>query len=183
MSEVVATQSRCPLGHTHTHTETHEEDLEDDTADELSASFDHLKQGFDAFKLELQCRTDALEEQQQQLEKMRTAFEDEKQFIELMLPVNDITGESDAVINISVQGMVVCARRSTLCAVEGSVLAAKFSERWTVQQEEKDEHGNILIDNGEDIDPYCFGEILCWLRSKRLSLLLGKNDPVHQLHY
>lgn len=74
---------------------------------------------------------------------------------------------NDDILVINVGGEHVTVRRSTLCAVENSMLASMFSGRWT---HTKDAHGNIFL----DYDPYCFKKIVEFLRF----YILDSTDPV-----
>ena len=56
----------------------------------------------------------------------------------------------------------MAASRSTLCQVEGSLLASKFSGRWE-DKLKKDKQGNVFL----DFNPDCFKLILNYLRAKK----------------
>jgi len=71
------------------------------------------------------------------------------------------------ILDINVGGERVTVLRSTLCAVDGSMLASMFSGRWN---HVTDAHGSIFL----DYDPDCFKKIVKFLRF----FVLDSTDPV-----
>ena len=72
-------------------------------------------------------------------------------------------------LSLSANGSIMCTHRSTLCSVEGSSLASQFSSRWTVQEDDRDDDGNIFLEGS----PYIFAQVLKWLRLRRLTRFIG----------
>ena len=70
---------------------------------------------------------------------------------------------SDDIIYLNVGGQKITTRRSTLCAVEGSLLASMFSGRWE-DGIERDKDGCVFL----DFNPLYFGLILDYLRAKKI---------------
>jgi hypothetical protein len=66
-------------------------------------------------------------------------------------------------IPLNVGGRMMAAKRSTLCQIEGSVLATKFSEV-TEDNLDRDENNNIFL----DLNPKYFSIILDYLRAKSI---------------
>ena len=81
----------------------------------------------------------------------------------------------DDVVGLSIQGVPVYTRRATLCVVADSSLAARFAEGGTGYEEERDEDGNICMD---DCSPNVFLAIVEWLRLRRLTRDLLLDDPM-----
>jgi len=94
--------------------------------------------------------------------------EKELQVKELEDRVCSIIGKDD-VIDINAGGTVHSVARSTLCQAPGSALAVMFSGRWD-EGMQRDSAGRPFL----DVDPYCFEQILCFLRLKRIE---GPEDP------
>ena len=72
-------------------------------------------------------------------------------------------------IQLNVGGQKFTTTRSTLCQVEGSLLAAMFSGRWE-DPVERDQDGVVFL----DFNPEYFGWILDYLRAKKIS---SPEDP------
>ena len=68
------------------------------------------------------------------------------------------------IINLNVGGTKMTTKRSTLCQVNGSLLASMFSGRWETSLE-RDEDGRIFF----DFNPQYFVLILDYLRAKRVA--------------
>lgn len=92
-----------------------------------------------------------------------TLAEREKEVKELEEKVSGIVGKPDDVLDINAGGTVHSVARSTLCQADGSALAAMFSGRWD-EGMQRDSVGRPFL----DVDPYCFEQILCFLRLKRI---------------
>lgn len=80
--------------------------------------------------------------------------------MEMMSKIKPKDGD---VITLNVGGKKITTRRSTLCQVEGSMLAAMFSGRWE-DRLERDEKGNIFL----DFNPNLFIPIVNYLRDMRI---------------
>lgn len=102
-------------------------------------------------------REKQLEEAQTKLERQIELFEQEKK---LMATV--AVADND-VLNLNVGGTLLTTKRSTLTQAESSSLAARFNGRWE-QSLDHDDQGRIFL----DFDPYCFQQILFYLRSRTL---------------
>ena len=76
--------------------------------------------------------------------------------------MNEKIGQDD-VIELNVGGEIMATTRSTLCQVEGSLLASMFSGRWE-DKLSKDKQGNYFL----DFDPAFFKPILSYLRAKKI---------------
>ncbi|CAB4045756.1 SH3KBP1-binding 1 [Paramuricea clavata] len=70
----------------------------------------------------------------------------------------------DDIIHLNVGGQKLTSTRSTLCQVEGSLLATMFSGRWE-DGLKRDEDGVVFF----DVNPQYFGYILDYLRMKKLA--------------
>ena len=68
------------------------------------------------------------------------------------------------IIHLNVGGHKLTTKRSTLCQVEGSLLASMFSGRWE-DSLERDQDGAIFF----DFNPQCFVVILDYLRAKKIA--------------
>ena len=71
--------------------------------------------------------------------------------------------DDEDVIELNVGGQMMTTKRTTLCQVEGSLLAAMFSGRENSMTRDKD--GRIFL----DFNPTYFASILDYLRAKRIS--------------
>jgi hypothetical protein len=70
----------------------------------------------------------------------------------------------DDIINLNVGGKKMTTKRSTLCQVEGSLLASMFSGRWE-DSLARDEDGRIFF----DFNPQYFVYILDYLRARTIA--------------
>ena len=70
----------------------------------------------------------------------------------------------DDIINLNVGGKKMTTKRSTLCQVEGSLLASMFSGRWE-DSLTRDEDGRIFF----DFNPQYFVYILDYLRARTIA--------------
>ena len=70
----------------------------------------------------------------------------------------------DDIIHLNVGGQKFTSTRSTLCQVEGSLLATMFSGRWE-DGLKRDEDGAVFL----DYNPQYFGYILDYLRAKKIA--------------
>ena len=86
------------------------------------------------------------------------AFNEEKQKMKAF-DVSD-----DDIIRLNVGGKKFTTTRSTLCQVEGSLLATMFSGRWE-DGVKRDEEGAVFF----DFNPQYFGYILEYLRTKKIA--------------
>ena len=75
----------------------------------------------------------------------------------------NIVEVSNDLINLNVGGQKFTTKRSTLCQVDGSLLASMFSGRWE-DGLERDQDGAVFL----DLNPRHFGFILNYLRLKRI---------------
>ena len=74
-----------------------------------------------------------------------------------------VTVKDNDIIHLNVGGQKMTTKRSTLCQVEGSLLAAMFSGRWE-DRLERDKDGCVFF----DFNPQYFGFILDYLRAKKI---------------
>jgi hypothetical protein len=86
------------------------------------------------------------------------AFEAEKQ----MMKAVDV--RDDDIIFLNVGGQKYTTTRSTLCQIEGSLLAAMFSGRWE-SRVKRDQDGVVFF----DFNPLFFGYVLDYLRAKKIA--------------
>ena len=86
------------------------------------------------------------------------AFNEEKQKMKAL----DVS--EDDITRLNVGGQKFTTTRSTLCQVEGSLLATMFSGRWE-DGVKRDEDGAVFF----DFNPQYFGYILDYLRTKKLA--------------
>jgi hypothetical protein len=107
---------------------------------------------------------DAIEKAKAQLKCEREAFEEEKAVM------NKLPTQGDQIVELNIGGENITTHRSTLCAVQGSMLAAMFSGRWE-EQLQKDKDGRYFLDH----DPYCVRKIIDFLRSKKIE---DPDDPM-----
>ena len=73
--------------------------------------------------------------------------------------------ENDDIIELNVGGQTMATRRSTLCQVEGSLLAPMFGGRWKGNMM-RDKDGRFFL----DFNPKYFGFILDYLRAKAIAI-------------
>jgi hypothetical protein len=116
-----------------------------------------MERQFASLNTALQDQFEQLEIAKQELAEKEAALEREK---EQMMKVKV---EDDDVIQLNVGGEIIATTRSTLCQIEGSLLACMFSGRWE-ERLCKDKQGNYFL----DFDPVCFKPILSYLRAKRI---------------
>ena len=108
--------------------------------------------------------TTALEDEVKRVEAMRNEVETKDKALKVEKEsMMKIEVEDDDVISLNIGGTIMAAARSTLCQVEGSLLASMFSGRWE-DRLKKDKHGNVFL----DFNPDCFKLILNYLRAKKL---------------
>ena len=69
---------------------------------------------------------------------------------------------NDDIIHLNVGGTIMASKRSTLCQVEGSMLASLFSGRWE-DNVQRDDDGHIFF----DYNPKLFAIVLDFLRAKK----------------
>ena len=74
-----------------------------------------------------------------------------------------VTMNNNDIIHLNVGGQKMTTKRSTLCQVEGSLLASMFSGRWE-DGLERDKDGCIFF----DFNPQYFSLILDYLRAKKI---------------
>ena len=86
------------------------------------------------------------------------AYEAEK------LKMNAVKVSDDDIINLNVGGQKITTKRSTLCQVEGSLLASMFSGRWE-NKLSRDEDGRVFF----DFNPQYFLLILDFLRARKMA--------------
>ena len=70
----------------------------------------------------------------------------------------------DDIIHLNIGGQKLTTARSTLCQVQGSLLATMFSGRWE-DSLKRDEDGAVFF----DFNPLYFGFILDYLRAKKIA--------------
>ena len=113
----------------------------DDLAKRFKAEFDEIIEG-----------------ERAKLKAEMEAFEAEKEMMKA-LDVSD-----DDIIFLNVGGQKYTTTRSTLCQVEGSLLAAMFSGRWESKLK-RDQDGVVFF----DFNPHYFGYVMDYLRAKRIA--------------
>ena len=117
----------------------------------------NLEQRFTDLKSALQNESLRMKSQRQDLESREKRLTDEK------TKMMQIDNKSDDVISLNVGGESMTCLRSTLCQIDGSLLATMFSGRWE-DRLTKDKDGNVFL----DYDPECFKFILNYLRAKKM---------------
>ena len=120
----------------------------------LLEKFDDLTKRFKAEFEEI------IEGERAKLKAEMEAFEAEKEMMKA-LDVSD-----DDIIFLNVGGQKYTTTRSTLCQVEGSLLAAMFSGRWESKLK-RDQDGVVFF----DFNPHYFGYVMDYLRAKRIATL------------
>ncbi|CAK0854844.1 unnamed protein product [Prorocentrum cordatum] len=134
-------------------------------ADELLERLQQIvDQAVEQTRARLQAEHDAARRQvEAELEARAGAMEKEGQVM--------AAARADEVLDLSLAGeRDVSVLRSTLCAVDGSMLAATFSGRWDTQAP-KDSRGRFFI----DYPPQVFDPLLGYLRETKLA---GPGTPV-----
>ena len=122
------------------------------SSDLLLTKFDDLVK---RFKAEF---NEVIEGERAKLKAEVEAFNEEKEKMK-GLDVSD-----DDIIRLNVGGQKFTSTRSTLCQVEGSLLATMFSGRWE-RGVKRDEDGAVFF----DFNPQHFGYILEYLRTKKIA--------------
>ncbi len=122
------------------------------SSSDLLTKFDDLVK---RFKAEF---NEVIEGERAKLRAEVEAFNEEKEKMK-GLDVSD-----DDIIRLNVGGQKFTTTRSTLCQVEGSLLATMFSGRWE-DAVKRDEDGAVFF----DFNPQYFGYILDYLRAKRIA--------------
>ncbi|XP_046851096.1 uncharacterized protein LOC124444516 isoform X1 [Xenia sp. Carnegie-2017] len=117
----------------------------------------NFEQRFTDFNSALQNEFQRIESQRQDLESREKRLTDEK------TKMMQIDNKSDDVISLNIGGESMTCLRSTLCQIDGSLLASMFSGRWE-DRLTKDKDGNVFL----DYDPECFKFILNYLRAKKM---------------
>ncbi|CAB4044374.1 Chaperone dnaK2, partial [Paramuricea clavata] len=117
----------------------------------------NMQDHFQSFNSALQTEVQRIEAMRKEVESREKALNDEK---ERMMKIEV---EDDDVISLNIGGKIMAASRSTLCQVEGSLLASMFSGRWE-ERLKKDKHENVFL----DFNPDCFKLILNYLRAKKI---------------
>ena len=122
------------------------------SCDDLLEKFDDLAK---RFKTEF---NEIIENERAKMKAEVEAYNAEK---EQMQAVNI---SEDDIIHLSIGGQKFSTTRSTLCQVEGSLLATMFSGRWE-DNLKRDENGAIFF----DFNPKHFGLIMEYLRVKKIT--------------
>lgn len=129
-----------------------------DTKDEkANVSEPNIQCHFQSFNSALQDEVQRIEAKRKEVESQEKALNDERERM-MQTVVKD-----DDVISLNIGGKNMAASRSTLCQVEGSLLASMFSGRWE-DGLKKDKQGNVFL----DFNPTCFKLILNYLRAKKI---------------
>ena len=149
------------MNHNESNTEQHEnfitEDDECEVAQCTKVSVQNIQCQFQSFNSALQDEVQRIEAKRQEVESQEKALNEERQRM-MQILVKD-----DDVISLNIGGKNMAASRSTLCQVEGSLLASMFSGRWE-DRLKKDKQGNVFL----DFNPDCFKLILNYLRAKKI---------------
>ena len=116
-----------------------------------------LEKHFTSLITALQDQFQQLKVAKQELASKEAALAREKEQM-----TNEKIGQDD-VIELNVGGEIMATTRSTLCQVEGSLLASMFSGRWE-DKLCKDKQGNYFL----DFEPAFFKPILSYLRAKKI---------------
>eukprot|EP00742_Colponemidia_sp_Colp-10_P008314 GILJ01008997.1.p1 GENE.GILJ01008997.1~~GILJ01008997.1.p1 ORF type:complete len:327 (-),score=37.95 GILJ01008997.1:128-1108(-) len=125
---------------------------------EKQAFKQQCEQKFKEFRERLERSTQqTLENERRVLRDLRQALDDE------IASMQKLPARQNDVVSVNCGGKTLMVKRSTLCAVEGSVLASMFSGRWE-EGLEKDDKGNVFL----DFNPECFLRIVNWLRLRLL---------------
>ena len=119
---------------------------------DLLAKFDELVKQFK------QQFNEIVESERAKMKAEVEAYEAEK------LKMNAVKVSDDDIINLNVGGKKITTKRSTLCQVEGSLLASMFSGRWE-NKLSRDEDGRVFF----DFNPQYFLLILDFLRARKIS--------------
>ena len=119
---------------------------------ELLAKFDEMVA---RFKKEF---SNIIEKEREKMKAEVEAYNAEKERMETVL-VRD-----DDIIHLDVSGLKLKTNRSTLCQVQGSLLASMFSGRWE-DSVQRDQDGAVFL----DFNPQHFTVILDYLRLKKIA--------------
>jgi hypothetical protein len=119
---------------------------------DLLSKFDDLVKGFNEEFDEI------VEGERAKMKAEIEAYQAEKQRMKAV-DVSD-----DDIILLNVGGQKFTSTRSTLCQVEGSLLATMFSGRWE-DSVKRDQDGAVFF----DVNPQYFGYILDYLRAKKIA--------------
>ena len=114
------------------------------SSDDILAKFDEMVKLVESEKAKMKAEIEA--------------YESEK------LRMKGVEVSDDDIINLNVGGEKITTKRSTLCQVQGSLLASMFSGRWE-KSLARDENGWIFF----DFNPQYFVFILDYLRAKKIS--------------
>ena len=133
------------------------EDDECESAQCTKVSVPNIQCQFQSFNSALQDEVQRIEAKRQEVESQEKALNEERQRM-MQILVKD-----DDVISLNIGGKNMAASRSTLCQVEGSLIASMFSGRWE-DRLKKDKQGNVFL----DFNPDCFKLILNYLRAKKI---------------
>ena len=122
------------------------------SSEDLLAKFDEMVK---RFKQEF---NEIIEGQRAKMRAEVEAYKEEK------LRMKAVEVSDDDIINLNVGGKKMTTKRSTLCQVEGSLLASMFSGRWE-DSLARDEDGRIFF----DFNPQYFVYILDYLRARTIA--------------
>ena len=100
------------------------EDDECESAQCTKVSVPNIQCQFQSFNSALQDEVQRIEAKRQEVESQEKALNEERQRM-MQILVKD-----DDVISLNIGGKNMAASRSTLCQVEGSLIASMFSGRW-----------------------------------------------------
>eukprot|EP00743_Colponemidia_sp_Colp-15_P005695 GILK01006123.1.p1 GENE.GILK01006123.1~~GILK01006123.1.p1 ORF type:complete len:342 (+),score=37.32 GILK01006123.1:16-1041(+) len=121
---------------------------------ENDAFKEQCEQEFKDFREQLEQSTQqTLENERKILQERRQALDDE------IASMQKLPARQNDVVSVNCGGKKLMVKRSTLCTVEGSVLASMFSGRWE-DSLEKDVKGNVFF----DFNPDCFERIVNHIR-------------------
>ena len=133
------------------------EERQSKTDENANVSEPNIQCQFQSFNSALQDEVQRIEAKRKEVESQEKALNDERERM-MQTVVKD-----DDVISLNIGGKNMAASRSTLCQVEGSLLASMFSGRWE-DGLKKDKQGNVFL----DFNPTCFKLILNYLRAKKI---------------
>ena len=119
---------------------------------ELLAKFDEMVA---RFKKEF---NDIIEKEREKMKAEVEAYNAEKERMQT------VSVRDDDIIHLDVSGLKLKTTRSTLCQVEGSLLASMFSGRWE-DSVQRDQDGAVFL----DVNPQHFTVILDYLRVKKIA--------------
>ena len=119
---------------------------------ELLAKFDEMVA---RFKKEF---SNIIEKEREKMKAEIEAYNAEKERMETVL------FRDDDIIHLDVSGLKLKTNRSTLCQVQGSLLASMFSGRWE-DSVQRDQDGAVFL----DFNPQHFSVILDYLRVKKIA--------------